>query len=134
MDSVEAGRACGSDTSHLGIFGYEPRVTYRGRGAFESLGAGCSMIPGDIAFKCNLAMMSDESGAVVHRRVDRTFDEEGPVLCDFLNGALRFALLFERFSELCLDRVDRTFDEEGPVLCDFLNGALRFALHFERFS
>lgn len=45
------------------------------------------MVPGDIAFKCNLAMMNDETGAVEHRRVDRTFDEEGPVLCEHLDGA-----------------------------------------------
>jgi 2,3-bisphosphoglycerate-independent phosphoglycerate mutase len=87
MDSVEPGRACGSDTAHLGIFGYDPRKTYRGRGAFESMGAGCQVEPGDIAFKCNFATIDDSSGIVTHRRVDRTFDEEGPVLCDFLDGA-----------------------------------------------
>jgi len=33
------------------LFGYEPRIYYRGRGAFESMGAGLDMQPGDIAFK-----------------------------------------------------------------------------------
>jgi 2,3-bisphosphoglycerate-independent phosphoglycerate mutase len=88
MDSVEPGRACGSDTSHLAIFGQDPRVTYRGRGAFESLGAGCSMAPGDIAFKSNLATLGHATNIVKHRRVDRSFEQEGPILCDFLNGAL----------------------------------------------
>ena len=87
MDSVEPGRACGSDTAHLGIFGYEPRLLYRGRGAFESMGAGCSMSAGDIAFKCNLATLDEESGVVVHRRVDRDFAVEGPILCEFLDGS-----------------------------------------------
>jgi 2,3-bisphosphoglycerate-independent phosphoglycerate mutase len=86
MDSVETGLACGSDTSHLAIFGYDPRLTYRGRGAFESLGAGCSMDPGDIAFKSNLATIDDASNIVKQRRVDRSFEKEGPVLCEFLNG------------------------------------------------
>jgi 2,3-bisphosphoglycerate-independent phosphoglycerate mutase len=45
------------------------------------------MVPGDIAFKCNLAMMNDATGIVEHRRVDRTFDEEGPVICEHLDGA-----------------------------------------------
>lgn len=40
MDPVEPGLACGSDTAHLSLFGYDPRTHYRGRGAFESMGAG----------------------------------------------------------------------------------------------
>lgn len=51
MDPVETGLACGSDTAHLSLLGYNPRVYYRGRGAFESMGAGLPMAPGDIAFK-----------------------------------------------------------------------------------
>lgn len=51
MDPVEAGLACGSDTAHLSLLGYDPRIYYRGRGAFESMGAGLAMSPGDIAFK-----------------------------------------------------------------------------------
>jgi hypothetical protein len=33
---------------------------YRGRGAFESMGAGIAMAPGDIAFKCNFATINNE--------------------------------------------------------------------------
>jgi len=51
MDPVQAGLACGSDTAHLSMFGYDPRLYYRGRGAFETMGAGLDMLPGDIAFK-----------------------------------------------------------------------------------
>lgn len=51
MDPVEAGLGCGSDTAHLSLLGYDPRLYYRGRGAFESMGAGLAMSPGDIAFK-----------------------------------------------------------------------------------
>ena len=55
MDPVEVGLGCGSDTAHLSLLGYDPRVYYRGRGAFESMGTGLAMSPGDIAFKvCNL--------------------------------------------------------------------------------
>lgn len=59
---------------------------YRGRGAFESLGAGIPMSPGDIAFKSNFATMDLETGIVEKRRADRNFEEAGPVLCDALNG------------------------------------------------
>ncbi|KAL8240823.1 hypothetical protein R6Q59_014178 [Mikania micrantha] len=55
MDPVEVGLGCSSDTAHLSLLGYDPHVYYRGRGAFESMGAGLAMAPGDIAFKASVA-------------------------------------------------------------------------------
>ncbi len=86
IDPVEPGLACGSDTAHLSLFGYDPRVVYRGRGAFESLGAGMDMKMGDIAFKSNFAVVDDRTGVVLKRRVDRAFEEAGPVFCEALDG------------------------------------------------
>lgn len=86
MDPVEPGLACGSDTAHMSILGYEPRTLYRGRGAFESLGIGMDMKPGDIAFKCNFAVLNEDSGIVEKRRVDRRFEVEGQALCRDLDG------------------------------------------------
>ncbi|KAM7527686.1 hypothetical protein LguiB_031096 [Lonicera macranthoides] len=86
MDPVEAGLACGSDTAHLSLLGYDPRVYYRGRGAFESMGAGLAMSPGDIAFKSNFATLDERTGIVTSRRADRHFEEEGPILCAALDG------------------------------------------------
>ena len=65
---------------------------YRGRGAFESMGAGLQMQPGDVAFKSNFATL-DAGGIVIKRRADRRFEEEGPVLCQALNGATIVSLL-----------------------------------------
>jgi len=86
MDPVEPGLACGSDTAHMSLFGYDPRHLYRGRGAYESMGAGLEMHPGDIAFKCNFATLDPGSGIVLRRRADRRFDEEGPLLCAALDS------------------------------------------------
>lgn len=86
MDPVEVGLGCGSDTAHLSIMGYDPRVYYRGRGAFESMGAGLAMSPGDIAFKSNFATLDEKTGIVISRRADRHFEEEGPILCEALDG------------------------------------------------
>ncbi|XP_020265458.1 uncharacterized protein LOC109841023 [Asparagus officinalis] len=86
MDPVEAGLGCGSDTAHLSLLGYDPRVYYRGRGAFESMGAGLAMAPGDIAFKSNFATIDENTGIVTSRRADRHFEEEGPILCAALDG------------------------------------------------
>lgn len=86
MDPVQPGLACGSDTAHLSLLGYDPTVYYRGRGAFESMGAGLAMSPGDIAFKSNFATWDEKSGVVTSRRADRHFEEEGPILCASLDG------------------------------------------------
>lgn len=86
MDPVEPGRACGSDTAHMSVFGYDPRVLYRGRGAFESMGAGLPMQPGDIAFKSNFATIDRASRIVVSRRADRDFEGLGPSLCAAIDG------------------------------------------------
>jgi 2,3-bisphosphoglycerate-independent phosphoglycerate mutase len=64
------------------------RRYYRGRGAFESMGAGLAMAPGDIAFKSNFATLNTATGIVEKRRADRQFEHLGPTLCDALDGRL----------------------------------------------
>ena len=56
------------------------------------MGAGLQMQPGDVAFKSNFATIDDE-GIVVKRRADRRFEEEGPVLCQALNGMAMLSLI-----------------------------------------
>eukprot|EP00033_Pygsuia_biforma_P001402 GCRY01001586.1.p1 GENE.GCRY01001586.1~~GCRY01001586.1.p1 ORF type:complete len:447 (-),score=32.33 GCRY01001586.1:583-1923(-) len=85
MDPVQPGLACGSDTAHLSLFGYPPQTYYNGRGAFESMGSGMEMLPGDVAFKSIFSFM-DSDQIVVKRRADRNFVREGPILCEFLDG------------------------------------------------
>jgi 2,3-diphosphopglycerate-independent phosphoglycerate mutase len=86
LDPVQPSLACGSDTAHLSILGYPPSIYYRGRGAFESMGAGLMMVPGDIAFKSNFATLDPASNVVVSRRADRHFEHLGPPLCAALTA------------------------------------------------
>lgn len=88
MDPVSPGLACGSDTAHLALFGYEPRSLYRGRGAFEAIGDGIDMLPGDIAFKCNFAWMDVATGIVQRRCADssKSFSDTASYLCSQLDG------------------------------------------------
>lgn len=51
------------------------------------MGAGITMTPGDIAFKCNFATLDPATGIVVSRRADRHFEHLGPTLCAALDGA-----------------------------------------------
>ena len=60
----------GSDTSHLALFGYDPKVYYKGRGAFEAFGAGLELEHGDVAFRTNLGTV-DENLVVTDRRAGR---------------------------------------------------------------
>jgi len=123
MDPVEPGLACGSDTAHMSLFGYDPRVYYRGRGAFESMGAGMEMLPGDIAFKSNFAVIDEESGVVVKRRADRNFEREGPLLCQDLDGTTipgfdgRYTMFVKYATEHRCGVVIR-----GPGLTDVIQG------------
>jgi 2,3-bisphosphoglycerate-independent phosphoglycerate mutase len=61
---------------------------YTGRGAFETIGAGLPMSPGEIGFKCNFAHADLETGRVIHRRVDKDFSAEARELCEYLQKEL----------------------------------------------
>ena len=81
LDPVAPGVACGSDTAHLSLLGYNPEAAQRGRGAFEALGAGLDLADGDVAFKCNFAVVDDATRTVTARRCDRHFEEDGRAFC-----------------------------------------------------
>lgn len=83
MDPIGPGIVPGSDTSHLALFGLDPKVYYKGRGSFEALGSGADLKEGDVAFRGNFASV-DNSFTVVDRRAGRSI-EEAPELVSLLN-------------------------------------------------
>ncbi len=74
MDPIGPGIVPGSDTSHLAIFGLDPRKYYNGRGSFEALGAGAILSGGDVAFRGNFATV-DDNLVVIDRRAGRKIEE-----------------------------------------------------------
>jgi len=74
MDPIAPGVSVGSDTAHLALLGYDPFKTYTGRGAFEALGAGIKLQPGEVAFRTNFATV-DEEMRVIDRRAGRYIEE-----------------------------------------------------------
>ncbi|MFP3188506.1 MAG: 2,3-bisphosphoglycerate-independent phosphoglycerate mutase [Sulfolobaceae archaeon] len=74
MDPISPGVVAGSDTSHLSIFGLDPKKFYKGRGAFEAIGAGARLKGGDVAFRGNFATVDNEF-VVKDRRAGRKIEE-----------------------------------------------------------
>lgn len=70
MNAIAAGVKPGSDTSHLAILGYDPRVYYFGRGPFEAVGIGMDVDPGDLALRVNLGTV-DKNLKILDRRAGR---------------------------------------------------------------
>jgi len=85
MDPIAPGVRPGSDTSHLALFGYNPREVYPGRGVFEALGIGIDVQEGDVCFRANFATVEpgDQGPIVVDRRAGRL--AEGQELAEGLN-------------------------------------------------
>jgi len=59
-----------SDVAHLGLFGYDPRKLYLGRGVYEVAGIGMELKKGDVALRVNFATV-DKNLKVVDRRAGR---------------------------------------------------------------
>ena len=70
MHPVSPGYRTGSDTSHLSLLGYEPEKFYTGRGPFEAMGLGMTVLGGDVAFRANFGTV-DTNGVVTDRRAGR---------------------------------------------------------------
>lgn len=59
-----------SDTCHLALFGYDPKIYYLGRGPYEAAGIGMEMKKGDIALRTNFGTV-DENLKIIDRRAGR---------------------------------------------------------------
>jgi 2,3-bisphosphoglycerate-independent phosphoglycerate mutase len=54
VDTIPAGLTPGSDVANLSVLGYDPLLTYTGRGPLEAASMGINLGPNDIAYRCNL--------------------------------------------------------------------------------
>jgi 2,3-bisphosphoglycerate-independent phosphoglycerate mutase len=59
-----------SDTCHLALFGYNPKIYYLGRGPYEAAGIGVKLKAGDVALRMNFATV-DKNLKVIDRRAGR---------------------------------------------------------------
>lgn len=59
--TVPEGMPPGSDVANLSVLGYDPALYYTGRSPFEALSMGVDLLTTDVAFRCNLVTLSDDS-------------------------------------------------------------------------
>jgi len=90
IDVIAPGIPPGSDVAHLALLGYDAQKVYSGRGAFEAIGFGVKIKPGDVAFRCNFATVDDKL-TVIDRRAGRI-------------ATVDAARLAEEFKEITLPR------------------------------
>jgi len=60
-----------SDTAHLALFGYNPKIYYLGRGPYEAAGIGMRMKEGDIALRANFATVAPEKKSKISNEASK---------------------------------------------------------------
>jgi len=59
--TIPEGMKPGSDTANLSVLGYNPRLYYTGRSPLEALSIGVDLKETDIALRCNIVTLSDDT-------------------------------------------------------------------------
>jgi len=77
----------GSGPGHLGLFGYDPKVSEIGRGILECLGLGLEIRSTDIALRCNYSTIKD--GLIKDRRAGRIPTPESRKLTQWLQDGIK---------------------------------------------
>ncbi|MEI8330486.1 MAG: cofactor-independent phosphoglycerate mutase [Methanomicrobiales archaeon] len=61
LRTIPDGFEAGSDIANMSILGYAPEKYYTGRGPLEALSMGVDLAPGDVAYRCNLVTVEDNT-------------------------------------------------------------------------
>ena len=70
VKTVADGMKPGSDVANLSVMGYDPAICYTGRSPLEAASIGVDLKPTDVALRCNLVTLSDESDYTKKTMVD----------------------------------------------------------------
>lgn len=89
MYTVRKGVAPESDAAVISLLGYDPFKYSTGRGVIEAVGAGLSVVDGDLALRCNFATLG-QGRRIIDRRVARSLTtEEAAELSEAVNKKVK---------------------------------------------
>lgn len=92
VKTVPEGLKPGSDVANLAMMGYDPKKCYSGRSPLEALSIGIDLQDDDIAIRCNLVTVSDETNYEEKTMVDYSAGEisteEARELINYVNEKL----------------------------------------------
>lgn len=91
MRTVPDGMPAGSDVANLSVIGYDPAVCYTGRSPLEAANIGIDLGDDDVALRCNLVTLSDESDYASKTMVDYCAGDIHTSDADLLIRALQAA-------------------------------------------
>jgi 2,3-bisphosphoglycerate-independent phosphoglycerate mutase len=63
LRTIPDGFEAGSDIANMAVLGYDPQKYYTGRGPLEALSMGVDLAPDDVAYRCNLVTIEENTMA-----------------------------------------------------------------------
>jgi len=63
LRTIPDGYEAGSDIANMAVLGYAPEQYYTGRGPLEALSMGVDLAPDDVAYRCNLVSIENDTMA-----------------------------------------------------------------------
>ena len=63
LRTIPDGFEAGSDIANMSVLGYAPEKYYTGRGPLEALSMGVDLAPDDVAYRCNLVTIEENTMA-----------------------------------------------------------------------
>lgn len=98
--TIPDGMKPGSDTANLSVMGYDPKRYYTGRSPLEALSIGVDLRESDVAFRCNLVTLSEETSVY-----------ENKTILDHSSGEIS-----TEDAEILLNALKEAFDDETYML------------------
>lgn len=86
FNTVPAGFKPGSEIANMCVLGYDVRTEFEGRGSLEAASIGVSIMPGEMAMRCNLICVQD--GKIKNHSAGHISNEEAKELIEFLQAEL----------------------------------------------
>ena len=84
--TVPASMHPGSEIANMAVLGYDVEKVFEGRGVLEAASMGVTILPGDLALRCNLLTIEDEK--IKNHSGGHISTDEATELIDFLNKKL----------------------------------------------